>query len=230
MLNSIFNSVFETTTNAGFALPQFLECLGISILLGIFIAFVYNLQNKSTQSFTLTLAILPAVVAVVIMVVNGNVGAGVAVAGAFSLVRFRSAPGSAKEISMIFLAMACGLMCGMGYLAYAIVFAIVLTILLAVMNAIKFGAPKQSDKKALRISIPEDLNYSGLFDEIFAQYTGYCKLLSVKSTNMGSMFKLTYQITLKDEAQEKAFIDALRVRNGNLEIAISTEETTTYDL
>jgi len=226
---TFFNSIFDNGTTV-FALPQFLGGLGCALVLGIIIAAVYKVRNKTSQSFAITLALLPAVVAVVIMVVNGNIGAGVAVAGAFSLVRFRSTPGSGKEISMIFLGMGAGLMCGMGYLAYAAVYTLILLVALVVLTAVGFGKDTKSDLKVLRITIPESLNYNHVFDDLFAVYTTECEIKSVKSTNMGSMFKLTYQLKLKDEEYEKEFIDALRVRNGNLEIAISKQEMMTNEL
>ncbi len=227
MLSTLFNSIFDTTasTTATFALPQFIGALAVALILGLFIATVYKKQNSASQSFSITLALLPAVVAVVIMMVNGNIGAGVAVAGAFSLVRFRSVPGTAKEISMIFLSMACGLMCGMGYLGYAILFSVILIAAMLILTAVGFGTDKGSEEKVLRITIPESLNYSEVFDDIFDQYTQSCNVVSVKTTNMGSMFKLTYNVILKDAKLEKEFIDALRVKNGNLEIAMAKQET-----
>ncbi|MBE5889849.1 MAG: DUF4956 domain-containing protein [Lachnospiraceae bacterium] len=227
MLSSLFNSIFSTTTttSAIFALPQFIGALAVALILGLFMAAVYKKQNATSQSFSITLALLPAVVAVVIMMVNGNIGAGVAVAGAFSLVRFRSVPGTAKEISMIFLSMACGLMCGMGYLGYAILFSVILIAAMLVLTAVGFGSNRGSEEKVLRITIPESLNYSEVFDDIFEQYTSSCNMISVKTTNMGSMFKLSYNVILKDSKMEKEFIDALRVKNGNLEIAMARQES-----
>jgi hypothetical protein len=178
-----------------------------------------------------TLALLPAVVSVVIMMVNGNVGAGVAVAGAFSLVRFRSVPGTAREIGTLFLAMAAGLICGMGYLGYAVLFSVVMGAAMMLLSRFDFGGARGSfTEKVLRITIPEDLNYNEIFDDIFAQYTTQCDVLSVKTTNMGSLFRLQYQITLRDDSKEKEFIDALRCRNGNLEISIARQEATQYEL
>ena len=177
----------------------------------------------------ITLAILPAIVAVVIMMVNGNVGAGVAVAGAFSLVRFRSVPGTAKEIAIIFLAMATGLISGMGYLGIAVLFAVVLGLVFLVLNVSPIG--EADDRlKLLKITIPEDLNYTDAFDDLFEKYTRNASLMDVKTTNMGSLFKLSYHIRLKDASQEKAFIDELRCRNGNLEISISRQEENGYAL
>ncbi len=178
----------------------------------------------------MTLALLPAVVCVVIMMVNGNVGAGVAVAGTFSLVRFRSAPGTAKEISAIFLAMAAGLIAGMGYLAYAMLFAVILGAVSFLYNRFCQRQSRRDTSKILHITIPENLDYSEVFDEILGQFTDSFELMNVKTSNMGSLFKLTYQIELKSGASEKEFIDKLRCRNGNLEIMISRKETIACEL
>jgi uncharacterized membrane protein YhiD involved in acid resistance len=159
------------------------------------------------------------------------VGAGIAVAGAFSLVRFRSAPGTAKEISMLFLAMGAGLVTGMGYLGYAILFSLLLSGALLLFTKMGIGSKKKEIMdKTLRITIPEDLNYNNLFDDLFEEYTVSHQVASVKSTNMGSMFRLTYNIVLRDEKKEKEFIDELRCRNGNLEISIACREANNYEL
>lgn len=161
-----------------------------------------------------------------IMMVNGNVGTGVAVAGAFSLVRFRSVPGSAKEIGAIFLAMCAGLVAGMGYLAYALFVSVLLGGIMLLYNRLDFGVKRNGARyKTLHITIPEDLDYSGVFDEILKKYTVDYEVVQVKTTNMGSLFKLTYHLTLKNTGNEKEFIDALRCRNENLEITICRQET-----
>ena len=181
---------------------------------------------RPSAGFAITLATLPAVVCVVIMMVNGNVGAGVAVAGAFSLVRFRSAPGSAREIGAIFAAMGAGLMAGMGYLGYAVLFTLILGGVTMAYHALGFGGGKNVLRcRTLHITIPEDLDYTGVFDPVLEQYAARSELKQVKTTNMGSLFKLTYDLTLRDGGQEKALIDALRQRNGNLEISLCQQET-----
>lgn len=205
----------------------FLLCIGTALILGLFLALTYSFRSHTTRSFVATLAILPAVVCVVIMMVNGNVGAGVAVAGAFGLVRFRSAPGTAREIGTIFLAMAAGLITGMGYLAYAVLFTLILGLALLLCQLLIRPTGGQS---TLRITVPEDLDYTRMFDDLFARYTKDWETVSVKTTNMGSLFRLTYRITLKNAAEEKEFIDALRCRNGNLEVSISQEEADAYAL
>lgn len=223
MSSSIFNSIFDATTSV-ISVPNFLLCMGISLVTGIILALGYMFKTRYTKSFVLTLALLPVVVCVVIMMVNGNIGAGVAVAGAFSLVRFRSAPGSAKEITMIFLAMGAGLLSGMGYLAYAVLFSVVMCILTIVLTLLGLGTHSGSKFKTLKISVPEDLDYSGMFDDLFEKYTSQHELIKVKTADMGSMFRLTYNMQMKDVSKEKEFIDQLRCRNGNLEIAISNSE------
>lgn len=188
-------------------------------------------KSRYTKSFVTTLALLPAVVSVVIMMVNGNVGTGVAVAGTFSLVRFRSVPGTAKEIGALFLAMGTGLVVGMGYIAYAFLFAIVLGLATLVYNQLDFGLSKKGQLyKTLHITIPEDLNYSDVFDEVFLDYTSSYELVQVKTTNMGSLFRLTYNLTLTQKGIEKEFIDKLRCRNGNLEIIVNKQETNLGEL
>lgn len=209
--------------NTSVSITDFLLPVGASLILGLLLAVIHMYKNRYSKSFVATLAILPAIVCVVIMAVNGNIGAGVAVAGAFSLVRFRSAPGTAKEIGALFLAMTSGLLTGMGYIFYAALFVVIVGCAIFVYQALDLGRNKEEEqRRSLRITIPEDLDYTGVFDDIFGKYTSECKLISSKTSNMGSMFKLTYEILLKDAKEEKAFIDDLRCRNGNLEISIST--------
>lgn len=231
MLNNIFKGIFQSSTDTVLSVSDFLLCVFAALVSGIILALVYTYKNKFTKSFVVTLAMLPAVVCVVIMMVNGNIGAGVAVAGAFSLVRFRSAPGTAHEIGTIFIAMGSGLIAGMGYLAYSLLFTIVMALIMIIYNTIGLGKGKNTDNdKILRITIPEDLDYTDIFDDLFEQYTSSHQIVSVKTTNMGSMFKLTYNVALKDITLEKAFIDELRCRNGNLEINMSRQEATSYEL
>ena len=227
-MDQFFNSILDTmatTTAATIDVMDFLACVGVSLLLGVLIALCYMFRARYTKSFVVTLATLPAVVCVVIMMVNGNIGAGVAVAGAFSLVRFRSIPGTAKDIGMLFLAMGVGLIAGMGYLAYAALFTLVLCVVHLLYGMIRIGEKKAQSYKSIRITIPEDLDYTGVFDDLFAEYTTSCELVKVKTTNMGSMFRLTYDVVLKDPAREKELIDQLRCRNGNLEITVSRQAT-----
>ena len=231
MLNTILGGIFDTQNAAVITVSQFMLCLMVALVIGLLLAWVYTYKNRYTKSFLMTLAVLPAVVCVVIMMVNGNIGTGVAVAGAFSLVRFRSVPGTAKEIVAIFLAMCTGLIAGMGYLGYAVLFAIVLSGVMLLYGKFDFGSSKNAAKyKVLHITIPEDLDYTGVFDEILNQYTISHELMQVKTTNMGSLFRLTYNLEVKDVETEKELIDKLRCRNGNLEISISHRETGSVEL
>jgi len=231
MLDSLFKGLFDAELTEVIGVVDFLTCLGASLVIGIIMALAYMYRTRYTKSFVVTLALLPAVVCVVIMMVNGNVGTGVAVAGAFSLVRFRSVPGTAKEIGTLFLAMGAGLIAGMGYIGYAFLFTIILCAIFMLYNRFDFGAKKNAAVyKTIQITIPEDLDYSGIFDDIFVEHTTSCELVRVKTTNMGSMFKLTYNITLRDAVREKEMIDKIRCRNGNLEINVSKQDTTVAEL
>lgn len=224
-MEAIFKGLFDNGLTQTISVEDFLLCLGVSLVLGLIMAAAYMWKNEHTKSFVITLALLPAVVCVVIMMVNGNIGAGVAVAGAFSLVRFRSAPGSAKEIVTIFLAMGAGLVTGMGYLGFATLFTVIMCAVFLLCNLLASNAKSENTNKIIKITIPEDLDYTGTFDDIFARYTNKNELIAVKTTNMGSMFRLTYRITLKNPATEKEMIDKIRERNGNLEIMVSKQET-----
>ena len=229
-MDAIFKGIFDNELTQVIEVGDFLLCLGVSLLLGLIMAAAYMWRNEHTKSFLVTLALLPAVVCVVIMMVNGNIGAGVAVAGAFSLVRFRSAPGSAKEIVTIFLAMGAGLIAGMGYLGFAALFTVIMCVMFLIYNALAGNAKSEVVNKTIKITIPEDLDYTGAFDDIFAEYTRKNELVKVKTTNMGSMFRLTYNVTLKDATREKEMIDRIRERNGNLEIMVSKQENRVAEL
>ena len=231
MIDNLFRGLFDTDMTVVITPAEFLTCLGVSLGIGLILAALYQYHTRYTRSFVVTLALLPAVVCVVIMMVNGNVGTGVAVAGTFSLVRFRSAPGTAREICAIFLAMAAGLIAGMGYLGYAVLCTLVLggaELLFRMLSAKADGGA--SLYKTLHITIPEDLDYSNVFDEPLREFTREYELTSVKTTNMGSLFRLTYNITLRDSRTEKSLSDRLRCRNGNLEITVSKQETAIGEL
>ena len=197
-----------------------LVCLGASLALGVVIALMYMRSNTYSKSFVVTLALLPAIVQTVILLVNGNLGVGVAVMGTFSLVRFRSIPGSASEILAVFFAMAVGLATGMGFVLYAVVFTLIIGAVMFLYNHTGFGEGNGL-RRTLKVVIPEDLDYAGIFDDLFAQYTRKATLERVQSTNLGSLFELRYTITLKDAAKEKELLDRIRERNGNLNITIS---------
>lgn len=216
MLNSIIGS--------SITLPSFFICTAVSVVLGIGTALISMFRSRYSQGFVITLAILPAVVQIVIMLVNGNIGAGVAVAGTFSLVRFRSVPGTAKEIGAIFLAMAIGLATGMGYVSVAVIFFVVITAVIALLTITNFGQPGNHER-TLKITIPENLDYEGLFDDIFEKYTKKHYLDKVKTSNMGTLYELQYLIILKEPQVPKSFLDEIRCRNGNLNIICSKEES-----
>lgn len=231
MLDSLFKGLFDSEFTTVIRVGDFLLCIGAALVLGLIMALAYRFGARTTKSFVVTLALLPAVVCVVIMMVNGNIGAGVAVAGAFGLVRFRSAPGSAREICALFLGMGAGLITGMGYLAYAFLYTVILCAVFTLYERLDFAFQKNAAQDVvLGITIPEDLNYSEVFDDILSAYTTSFELTRVKTTNMGSLFRLTYQITLKDPKKEKEMIDKLRCRNGNLEISVSRQETAIAEL
>ena len=214
-------STYMTTTET-ISWQNFLLNIGTALLIGLFLALMYSLKTKTTKSFLSTVFLLPAEVAMVIMMVNGSIGAGVAVAGAFSLVRFRSVPGSAREIAALFLAMSCGLACGMGQLLYSLLFAGIMGLVLAGSALSPWGEEKGTGRR-LQITIPEDLDYGGIFDDILERYTSSHTLERVKTTNMGSMMKLTYRMDLKEENCERDLINEVRIRNGNLEVSVSRE-------
>lgn len=226
MVENVFRGLFDAETAQVISVADFMVCIAGSLAIGFILSVMYMYKNKYSKSFIVTIATIPAIVCVVIMMVNGNVGAGVAVAGTFSLVRFRSVPGTAKEIGVLFLAMGTGLITGMGYIAFAVLFVAIMGLVNVLYTMIDFGAKKQCLlDKTMHIMIPEDLDYTEVFDDIFEKFTQKNMLVNVKTTNMGSLFKLTYNITLKEEKIEKALIDAVRCRNGNLEITMSIQET-----
>lgn len=220
MLNSIIIGTEIT-------LSTFFICTAVSLLLGLGIALLCMYKSSYTQSFVITLAMLPAVVQVIIMLVNGNIGTGVAVAGAFGLVRFRSTPGTAKEIGMIFLCMTIGLATGMGYVLLAALFFGVMAAFVLVLSWLRFGGSDENERE-LKITIPENLDYEGLFDDLFQKYTRSVWLNRVKTSNLGTLYELEYRVVLKESGVSKVFLDELRCRNGNLNIVcgrVSTKET-----
>ena len=210
--------MLDSILTSGLTLPTFLICTAASLILGLLTALVCMYRQRCSRGFAVTLAILPAMVQMVILLVNGNIGAGVAVAGAFSLVRFRSAPGTAREIGVIFLAMAIGLAAGMGYTGLAVLFFVIVAAVMLLLTRFNFGG-----SKILRITIPENLDYEGLFDDLFQKYAENCSLEKVKTSNMGTMYELQYRIALKDAKIPKAFFDEIRCRNGNLNIVCGRE-------
>ena len=217
MYNSIFNSIITVPIS----LPQFIACICTALVLGLLGSMTFFYRKFHTGSLAVTLALLPGAVTVVIMLVNGNVGAGLAVAGTFALVRFRSAPGTARDITGIFFAVGIGLACGMGYLLLAVCFFVIFSAAVILLTLTHFG--EGGAIRQLKITIPENLDYEGLFDDIFAKYTNHCELIRVRTTNMGTLFELTYSVNLKNPNISKQFMDELRCRNGNLNIICGRE-------
>ena len=211
MLNSILNRPL--------ALGPLLVCFAAAVVLGVMTAIVFTHKSRHSASFALTLALLPLTVSVIIMLVNGNVGTGVAVAGAFALVRFRSVPGTAREIAAIFIEMALGLALGMGYVGLSVMFFAIAAVLTLLLTTLRFGAPSAKEKE-LRITVPENVDYETVFDDVFAQHGVRAQLQRVRTTNMGTLFELTYALTFRSDKIPKEFIDDLRVRNSNLNIVI----------
>ena len=214
MLSSVIGSPLTVGT--------FLLCTAVSLALGVGVALLAMFRTRCSRSFALTVALLPAVVQIVIMLVNGNIGAGVAVAGAFGLVRFRSAPGTAREIAAIFLGMALGLATGMGYVVVAGLFFVLIAAFWLLLSLSGFGKRAECER-LLKVTIPEDLDYDGLFDDIFAEYLHSFSLERVKTSGMGTLYELQYRIVLREAPVPKAFLDALRARNGNLTIVCCKE-------
>ena len=224
MLSSLFSESAATIQ-----ISSLLLCITASFGLGLLVAVVHMYRNVYTKNFVITLAILPVLVQSVIMLVNGNLGTGVAVLGAFSLIRFRSVAGGAREITSIFWSMGIGLATGMGYVSYTTVFSIAVALFLFVIYSSSFGNQKTAERE-LKITIPEDLDYPNLFDDIFENFAYSKRLDSVRTTTMGSLYELRYILLLKNQEQEKALIDAIRVRNGNLPIVLGKVATNRDEL
>ena len=225
MLENMATTVTTTTSPLSITNESFALCSAVSLLLGAVISFAFCFRQKKSKGFILALTILPMLVQVVIMMVNGNIGTGVAVLGAFSLIRFRSVPGNAKDICGIFLSMAVGLAAGSEQLVLAAVFTVVVCAVTLIYTFSPLGSTRTSFKE-LHVTIPESLDYSEIFDDIFEKYTSFNEIIAVKTTGMGSLYKLTYDIKLKNPADEKKMIDEIRCRNGNLEISCSKKAET----
>ena len=216
MLNTIFSSIISNGTFTG---SEFAMATVTALICGAIIAGTYTIKNKCSKSFVITLFLLPAIVELVIILVNGNIGTGVAVAGAFSLVRFRSTPGRGQEITSIFLAMAVGLATGMGYIGVALLFTVLIAVINLVLNIFDFGREGEG-QRSLKITVPENLDYEGKFEDIFDKYLTSYAYDEIKTSNMGSLYKLTLSVVLKADISTKEFIDELRTRNGNLDISL----------
>ncbi len=213
----MFDSIYSSTVTAS----QFFIMAGAALVSGFIFAWIMSFRVRSTKRFFIVTALIPFVVSAVITFVNGNIGAGVAIGGAFSLIRFRSAQGSADEIAAILAAMGSGIAFGMGYIGYGVVILIALGVVFLLLSFVPlFEHKKLAADQLLRITIPESLEYNGTFDDIFAHYLKKAENAGVKTTGMGSMFRLSYKVQLKDPREEKEFIDELRTKNGNLEVAL----------
>lgn len=217
MLKSLFDS-----TSSSVDLWTILVCTLVSILLGVIVAYTHKKTSKYSKNFLITLAILPVLVQTVMIMVNGNLGTSIAIVGAFSLVRFRSLPGTSKEILSVFFSMAIGLATGMGHIFFASIMTIIVSLAIILLNKLKLF-DLNSNTKMLKILIPENLDYTNMFDDIFNKFVKEYKLEKVKTTNMGSLFELSYRITFNNDINEKEFIDEIRIRNGNLKIILSHE-------
>lgn len=226
MFESIFNVAGNAASDATLSVSSLLLALLTAFAAGAMISLVYlksGRGNHPSQGFALTLLILPAILSIIIMLVGSNIARAFSLAGAFSIIRFRSAPGDPKDIAQVLLALAMGLACGMGYLLIAILFSVIFCIVLLLLHVIRFGQTKETGK-LLKITIPENLNYEGVFDEILNRYTESHRLEKVKTTDLGSLFELTWLITVRAGMSDKEFIDALRCLNGNLNISLLTAD------
>lgn len=211
----MFTSILSSVEAASLSTMEVASCTAASLVLGILISVIFWIQGESSKSFLTTLIVLPVLVQSVIMMVNGNLGTSVAVLGAFGLVRFRSVPGNSKDISGVFFAMAVGLATAMGCISFAFMLTIIVGGIFILLSKVKLGS---SSDRTLRITIPENLDYTNIFDEVFAQYVDKAELERVKTTNLGSMFDLTYKVKMKRNMNEKAMLDAIRCKNGNLTV------------
>lgn len=228
MLSSLLVEESSSTITAG--IIDVAICAFVSLFLGLVVAYVHMYRNIYTKNFVITLAVLPVLVQLVIMLVNGNLGTGVAVLGAFSLIRFRSVAGGSREITSIFWSMGIGLATGMGYIGYVFLFSVITGAFIVVLNTTKFGENNKLAERELKVTIPEDLDYPGLFDDLFEKYTYQVVTESVRTTNMGSLYELRYHIKLKDRQLEKQLIDEIRIRNGNLTVISGKVSTNKEEL
>ena len=226
----MLDSVLTSETAGAMTPGGFLICICSALALGLILTLVYRACARPTKSFSVTLATLPGIVSVIIMMVSGSLGAGVAVAGTFSLVRFRSAAGSAREIGAVFTAMAIGLSCGMGYPLFGLLFTLILCAVYLLYAKTSFGENRDALRRTLNITVPEDLEYNTMFDSLMDKYTAKHALAKIKTTNLGSLNRLTYDVTMKAADAEKAFIDELRCLNGNLEISMAQRLTDVSEL
>lgn len=222
----MLDTIIQSTTGESFTLTNTILVLVSSIILGIVISLIYIKTHKKegyTPSFTVTLIMLPIIISIIILLVGNNIARAFSLAGAFSIIRFRSAPGDPKDISYVFFTLAVGLACGMGYIGYAVIFTFVLCGVMIILDLIKFATPKTKSMH-LKISVPENLNYDKLFDDIFDEYTSVWCMEKVRTREFGALFEVSYKISMKEDIDQKKFIDELRCRNGNLNISLTLSE------
>ncbi|MGD0033919.1 DUF4956 domain-containing protein [Paenibacillus illinoisensis] len=226
MLDSIFSSALTDTT---LTFSSAVITIGLAILMGAIISLTYMKTNANTysQSFTLTMVVLPVIVAIIILLIGSNVARAFSLAGAFSIIRFRSAPGDPKDISYVLFTMASGLACGVGAFGYAVLFTIILCVLMFALSHFKFGA-KKNQQKLLKVTIPENLSYEEAFDEVFKKFNIEYQLNKVRTTELGSLYELVYLVHLGQHVNQKEFLDAVRTRNGNLDISLNMAPTPEY--
>lgn len=226
MLDSLFSSAL-TDTNLTFS--NAVITIGLAIILGLIISLTYMKTNQSTysQSFTLTMVVLPVIVAIIILLIGSNIARAFSLAGAFSIIRFRSAPGDPKDIAYVLFTMASGLACGVGAFGYAILFTVILCVLMFVLSRFNFGG-KKSQQKTLKVTIPENLSYEEALNEVFHTFNVPFDLKKIRTTELGSLYELVYSVTIHESVSQKEFLDAIRTRNGNLDISLTMSPTTEY--
>lgn len=222
----MLDSLLSTTAADTLTITGSLLVIGSAILLGLFISGVYLFTHKNEEysgSFAVSLILLPAIIAMIILLVGNNVARAFSLAGAFSLIRFRSAPGDAKDISYVFFTLGVGLACGMGYLGYAALFAVILCLVMVILEKLRFGSRRPNGMQ-LKITLPEDMDYEGVFEDILKEYTATHRLIRIRTTEFGSLFELTYDVRLKSGNGSKAMVDKIRCKNGNLNIVLLQKE------
>ncbi|MCZ1264897.1 MULTISPECIES: DUF4956 domain-containing protein [Paenibacillus] len=225
MLDSIFSSALTDTT---LTFSNAIVTIGLAIIMGAIISLTYMKTNQSTysQSFTLTMVVLPVIVAIIILLIGSNIARAFSLAGAFSIIRFRSAPGDPKDIAYVLFTMASGLACGVGAFGYAVMFTIILCVLMFVLSRFNFGA-KKSQQKTLKVTIPENLSYEEALDEVFHKFNVVHELKKIRTTELGSLYELVYNVTIHESVNQKEFLDMIRTRNGNLDISLTMSPTAT---
>ena len=220
----MLETIIESTNGESFTLINALIVIGASILLGFVISLAYMYTHKKdgyAPGFTLTLIMLPVIISIIILLVGNNVARAFSLAGAFSIIRFRSAPGDPKDIAYVFFTLAVGLACGMGYIGYGLIVTIILCVVLIILDTIKFAMPKTKSMR-LKVLVPEDLNYEGIFDEVLERYSSKWTMESVKTKDFGALFEVSYRVSLNEDVSQKKFIDELRCKNGNLNITLTS--------